>query len=315
MSQTDATHPVQDDLALALRELAWLVSRAVEPSGAEGPYDAHRHLGPTWAMRASRPTELAHAMYTPMLCVIAQGAKQLVVGGESHLYDAGRFMLNSVALPAAGQVLVASREEPCLWIMVELDAALVASVIVEAGFSGKGTVAPQPSATASSIDRPLLDAVVRLARLFESPGDMRFLAPLALREIIYRLLQGGQAARLHQIASHGARAHRVVRAIEWLLNNFDKPLILEALARDSGMSLSSLHHHFKDVTAMSPLQFQKQMRLQEARRLMVSQGLDAASAGLRVGYQDSSYFSRDYRRFFGDPPRRHAARARGEAAP
>lgn len=135
---------------------------------------------------------------------------------------------------------------------------------------------------------------------------------MVLREIIYRLLRGGQAARLHQIAAHGGQAHRVLRAVEWLRLNFDKPLSLEALARDSGMSLSALHHHFKDVTAMSPLQFQKQMRLQEAKRLMISEDLDAAGAGVRVGYDDPSYFSRDYRRFFGEPPRRHVERVRSQ---
>lgn len=299
----------------ALCELAHLVDRTVEPNSASESYDAHRRFGSVWTLRASRPTAPSHALYTPMLCVIAQGAKQLLIGDETHVYDRGRFLLNSIALPAAGQVIEASPGRPCLWVMIELDAALVGSVIVEAGASTSGSLKLQRSAETNRADAPLLDAIVRLARLFETPQDFGFLAPLALREIVYRLLQGDQAARLHQIASHGAKAHRVVRVIEWLRLNFDKPLTIEHLAKQSSMSVSALHHHFKEVTTMTPLQFQKQMRMQEAKRLMVSQDLDAASAGHRVGYDDPSYFSRDYRRFFGAPPRQHVARVRAEVQP
>lgn len=304
----------QSDLDDALHELARLVDGVVQPNGPHEPYDAHRKLGPVWALRSCRLTEPGHALYGPMLCVVAQGGKQVLLGDECHVYNRGRFMLNSVALPAAGQVIEASPAQPCLWVMIELDPALVGSVIVEAGRSPAGSSRPQRAMEASLINRPLLDAVVRLARLFESPQDFDFLAPLALREIIYRLLQSDQAARLHQIASHGGQSQRVMGAIEWLRHNFDQPLSIEALARQCGMSVSALHHHFKEVTAMSPLQFQKQMRLQEARRLMISQDLDAASAGFKVGYDDPSYFSRDYRRFFGAPPRRHVARIQGEVA-
>ncbi len=305
-AQPSTEHKAQAELSAALGELARLVDGAIEVG------QPHARLGPVWALRAWEPTQPTHALYTPLLCLMAQGSKQALLGDECFVYEAGHFLLNSVALPAAGQVLEASPQRPCLWMMIELDAALVASVIVEAGMSKPVSSAPLRAMESSPMDRPLLEAVVRLARLFESPQDADFLAPLALREIIYRLLRSGQAARLHQIASHGGQAHRVVRAVEWLRLNFDKPLSIEKLARESGMSLSALHHHFKDVTAMSPLQFQKQMRLQEARRLMIGQGLDAASAGLRVGYGDPSYFSRDYRRFFGEPPRRHVSRVRSQ---
>lgn len=308
----------ENGLNSSLNELARLVESVVEPTGAhetfKDAFDAHARFGPVWALRASRPTKPGHALYRPMLCVIAQGAKQLSLGQEVFLYDRGRFLLNSVALPAAGQVIEASREKPCLWVMIELDPALVASVIVEAGLSHPVSGAPLRAMQASSIDAALLDAVVRLARGFESPDDAGFLAPLALREIIYRLLKGNQAARLHQIAASGGQTQRVMGAIEWLRQNFDQPLSLSRLARECGMSLSALHHHFKTVTAMSPLQFQKQMRLQEARRLMMSGDLDAAGAGHKVGYDDPSHFSRDYRRFFGYPPRQHVARVRGEVA-
>ncbi len=295
----------------SLNELARLVERVAHPSRADEPYDAHRRLGPLWALRASQPTAPGHALYMPMLCVIAQGAKQLLLGDECHVYDRGRFLLNSVALPAAGQVIEATPARPCLWVMIELDPALVESVIVDAGRSS-ALSQPQHAMEASFLDQPLLDATLRLAHLLESPPDFDFLAPLALREIVYRLLRSDQKGRFEQIALHGAKSHRVMHAIEWLRNNFDQPLSIEKLARQSNMSVSALHHHFKTVTSMSPLQFQKQMRLQEAKRLMMSQDLDAASAGLQVGYEDASYFNREYRRFFGLPPRQHVARARGE---
>ena len=302
-----------DDLSASLEELARLVERVVKPGDSDSYYDAHARLGPVWALKSLRPTQPGHGLYAPMLCVVAQGAKQVVLGDECHLYDQGRFLLNSVALPAAGQVIEATPARPCLWVMIELDPALVESVILEAG-RGPSPSKPQHAMEAALLDRPLLDATLRLARLLESPPDFDFLAPLALREIIYRLLRSDQAARLHQIASHGAKSQRVVRAVDWLRDNFTESLSIEKLARQSGMSVSALHHHFKIVTSMSPLQFQKQMRLQEARRLMVSQDLDAASAGYKVGYDDPSYFSRDYRRFFGYPPRQHVARVRDEVA-
>lgn len=290
-------------LAPVLRDLAGLVDGAV-PLG-----ESHVRRGPVWALRATRPSAPAHAMYTPMLCVIAQGRKQLRVGDDLYVYDAGRFLLNTVAVPGSGQVVEASAERPCLWVMIELDPALVLSVMSEARLP----VRPEPPRRAmetNPIDAPTLDAVVRLARLFSAPGDAGFLAPLLMREIFYRLLAGDQGARLRQVAAQGGSAHRVARAVEWLRDHFDRPFSVEELAYECGMSPSSLHHQFKEVTAMSPLQFQKRMRLQEANRLMVAEGLDAASAGLRVGYEDPAYFSREYRRFFGDPPRRHVARAR-----
>ena len=296
-----------NDLDGPLELLVQLVNRVVKPSGPESDGDAHARWGPVWALRSSQPTEPIHALSTPMLCITAQGAKQVLLGDERHVYDRGRFLLNSVTLPAASQIIEATAQHPCLWVSIELDAALVGSVIAEAGVSTSPAPKPQRAMEVSSLDGPLLDAVLRLTQLFESPGDADFLAPLLLREIVYRLLRGTQAARLHQIASHGGKALRVMRAIEWLHHNFAQPLSIEQLAKQSGMSQSALHQHFKEVTAMSPLQFQKQMRLQEAKRLMVSQGLDAAGAGYKVGYDDPSYFSRDYRRFFGAPPRQHVA--------
>jgi AraC-like DNA-binding protein len=162
----------------------------------------------------------------------------------------------------------------------------------------------------SPLDVSLLDAIVRLVRLLDSPTDARFLAPLITREIVYRLLKGEQGGRLHHIAALGGHSHRIVRALERLRKDFDQPLRIEDIARELGMSVSGFHHHFRAVTAMSPLQFQKQLRLQEARRLMLGENLDAASAGYRVGYSDASHFTREYKRLFGTPPMRDVERLR-----
>ncbi len=156
----------------------------------------------------------------------------------------------------------------------------------------------------SALDASLLDAVVRLVRLLDSPTEARFLAPLVMREIVYRLMLGAQGGRLHQIAALGGATHRIAEAVERLRNDFDQPLRIEQLAQELGMSVSGFHHHFRALTAMSPLQFQKQLRLQEARRLMFGEGLDATSAGYRVGYSNASHFTREYKRLFGEPPMR-----------
>jgi AraC-like DNA-binding protein len=165
----------------------------------------------------------------------------------------------------------------------------------------------------SPLDADLLDATVRLARLIDRPGEYRVLAPLVVREIVYRLLTGAQCSRMRRLATFGGQAHRMVRAVEKLRDKFDKPLRIEAVARELGMSVSGFHAHFRAVTAMSPLQFQKHLRLQEARRLMLSENLDAGEAGYRVGYDDQSHFSRDYKRHFGEPPMRNVERLRALA--
>ena len=204
-------------------------------------------------------------------------------------------------------------ERPFLTFMLRLDPALVGSVMVEAGYPVPRDQSSVRAIAVSPLDAELLDAVVRLARLLVVPTDARVLAPLVTREIIYRLLAGEQGERLRQIASLGGHTHRIVKAIERLRTDFDRPLRIEELAREIGMSVSGFHHHFKEVTAMSPLEFQKQLRLQEARRLMLGEGLDASSAGYRVGYNDVSHFTREYKRLFGEPPMRDVERLRGVA--
>ncbi|WP_233452047.1 AraC family transcriptional regulator [Rubrobacter xylanophilus] len=288
------------------RELVEHVARAVREDGAVDLPGGLR------LRRASSPTEPDHGVSSPALCVVAQGAKEVWLGDELYRYDADHYLVTAAALPIASRITEASEERPYLGVVLDLDPALIGSVMVEAGHAVSGERAVR-AFDVSPLDGGLLDAVVRLLRLLEEPEEARFLRPLVVREIVFRLLRGDQGARLRQIAIRDGHAHRIARAMERLREDLARPLRVEEIARELGMSTSSFHHHFKAVTAMSPLQFQKRLRLQEARRLMLGEGLDAAGAARRVGYRDPSHFSRDYRRLFGEPPARDVERLR-EAA-
>jgi AraC-like DNA-binding protein len=260
--------------------------------------------------RSSRPTAPVHAVYEPAFCFVAQGSKQALLGEEVFRYDPGHYLIFTVDLPLVFQVEEASKERPYLGFRLNLDPSLVASVMMESGIEIKKGDASVKAMDVSSIDANLLDAVVRLARLLDTPDEIQVLAPLIIREIVYRLLREEQGVRLSHLLASGGDTRRISKAIGHLREHFDEPLKIENIARELGMSVSGFHHHFKSVTAMSPLQFQKQIRLQEARRLMLGEELDAASAGFRVGYEDPSYFSREYKKLFGAPPQRDIARLR-----
>jgi AraC-like DNA-binding protein len=211
-------------------------------------------------------------------------------------------------LPTSSCVVEASEDDPYLSIRIDLDPTLVAQVLIDSGIDARAP-SNAKAMNVSAIDAELLDASLRLIKLLDTPADAEFMLPLLKRELIYRLLKGNQAARLTHLISNGEN-RRISRAIDTLRENFDQPIRIENIARELGMSVSGFHHHFKSVTAMSPLQFQKQIRLQEARRLMLGEDMDAATAGFRVGYEDPSYFSREYKKQFGAPPQRDIARLR-----
>ncbi len=264
--------------------------------------------------RFSSPTGPRYGVTEPSFCVIAQGSKEVLLGKDRYRYDASHYLLVSAELPVAGHIVDASQEQPYLATRLVLDPAAVAEVLIAAGLHAAEMDNAIKVMAVSRLDESLLDAMVRVVRLLDSPGDYGVLAPLVAREIIYRLSLWEQGGRLRQIAVSGGRAHRIAKAIALLRTNHDKPLRIAGLARQLGMSVSGLHHHFKAATGMSPLQFQKQFRLQEARRLLLAGDVDAATAGYRVGYDDASHFSREYRRLFGEPPLRDAERLRGSAA-
>ena len=263
--------------------------------------------------RASSTRERLESVSEPAFCVIAQGSKEVFLGEERYGYDSARYLLVTAELPVVGQVLEASKERPYLSLRLVLEPTLVSSVMVETEYPAQKNKANVRAMAVSALDTGLLDAALRLVRLVDTPNDSPFLAPLITREIVYRLLTGEQGDRLRHIAVSEGQSHRITRAIAQLRENFDQTLSIEGVAQDLGMSVSSFHHHFKAVTAMSPLQFQKRLRLQEARRLMLGEDLDAASAAFRVGYEDASHFSREYKRLFGQPPLRDVERLREEA--
>lgn len=264
-------------------------------------------------IRSSSPTEPIHTLHVPAVCFIAQGSKQVMLGDTVHSYDPNRYLTVSVDLPIIGQVIDASSEKPYLCLRLDLDPTMLSAMVVEVGSSLIDGGLPGPGLFLSDTTPELLDAIVRLLRLLDRPDEIAVLAPLAEREILYRLLMGEQGHRLRQIARAESKLTQVNRAIDVIKRDFRKPLRIEDLAERANMSLSSFHQHFKTVTAMSPLQYQKQLRLQEARRLILSQAIDAATAGHHVGYDSPSQFSREYARLFGAPPLRDIARLR--AAP
>jgi len=278
-------------------ELVERISRTVSEDGAKEVFPGF------FLARSSKPSESLHHVYQPAFCLVAQGRKRALLGEEVFRYDPGHYLLFTVDLPLIFQIEKATTDEPYLGLRLDLDPSLVASVLIEADIKIKKGDASAKAMDVHSIDANLLDAVVRLVRLAEEPASINVLAPLIVKEIIYRLLAGGQGARLGHLLPAGD-TQRISRAIGHLREHFDEPLKIDDIAREVGMSVSGFHHHFKSVTAMSPLQFQKQIRLQEARRLMLGEDVDAASAGFRVGYDDPSYFSRDYKKLFGSPPQR-----------
>ena len=287
-------------------ELVERIAQAVREDGTIQPLPG-LHLS-----RSSLPLKPLHSVLKPSVCVIAQGSKEVLLGDSRYRYDSSQYLLATVELPRVSQVLEASKERPYLSLRLELAPTLVSSVMVEAGHASPRDHADVRAIDVSALDGNMLDAFVRLVRLLDSPAEAPILLPLITREIIYRLLMGEQGGRLRYLALQGGYTPDIARAVKRLRQDFDQPLRIENIAQELGMSVSGFHHHFKAVTAMSPLQFQKRLRLQEARRLMLGEDLDAASAAYRVGYHDASHFNREYKSLFGVPPMHDVQRLREE---
>ncbi|MBI4928598.1 MAG: AraC family transcriptional regulator [Anaerolineae bacterium] len=286
-----------------------LVERLLRCLPADGPAEP---LPGLHLYRASAPLEAVHSTLQPSFCVIAKGSKEVLLGESIYRYDPAHYLISTVALPRVSRVLEASAERPYLSLRLTLDPTLVGEVMAEAGRAVQSGRRDERAMHVSTLDADLQDAVLRLVRLMDAPAGAPVIQPLIVREIIFRLLTGQQGARMRHLAVQGGYTPVIARAVEKLRRDFDQPLRMEELARELGISVSGLHHHFKAVTALSPLQFQKQLRLQEARRLMLGEALDAASAAYRVGYQDASHFNREYKSLFGSPPLRDVQRLRQE---
>lgn len=288
----------------------------VERIGRRLPHDGRIAPQPgVYLSRFSTPGEPIYTLIEPSFCVVAQGSKDILVGDERFRYDPAHYLIFTIELPAVAQVIGASPTSPYLGFRLALDPFVVRSVMLETDVGdGRAEGVGLCSVDVSPLDAGLFDATLRLVRLLDQPTEYRALAPMVVWEIVYRLLKGAQGARLRLLTAFGGEAHRMTRAVAMVRKMFDQPLRLEDLAEELNMSVSGLHAHFKAATTMTPLQFQKELRLQEARRLMLSESMGAAEAGFRVGYDDASHFSRDYRRHFGAPPLRDVQRLR-EPAP
>ncbi|BBO31932.1 AraC family transcriptional regulator [Lacipirellula parvula] len=300
----DLSPQLASRVAADLAELAERISVASHEDGAIEPQPG------VFFYRKSQPGERVHSVCEPAFCLMAQGSKVVLLGDETFRYDPARYLITTMQLPVTGEVVEASPERPYLGFRLTLDPAIVTSVMVESGLVDARSDGSAKAVDVGPLDPDLLNATLRLVRLVDKPSEYRVLGPLVIREIVYRLLTGAQGNRLRHLAMLGGQSHRMVRAVEIIRDNFDKPLKIEAVAKELYMSVSGFHAHFKAVTAMSPLQYQKQLRLQEARRLMLNENLDAAQAGYRVGYDDASHFSRDYKRNYGEPPIRNIERLR-----
>jgi len=281
-------------------EIASLIARHAPADG-----QASTAIGNLFFGRCSTPTQPHHAAQWPCFALLAQGEKILTLGSDDYTYGVGDYLVTSVDLPVVSRVTVASEAAPSLGLGMAIDGVRLTELL-------RRVPAPPAQAagdglrglTVNRASAELLDAVIRLLRLLDRPQDIPALAPLVEEEILYRLLSGPDGGRLLAIVSADSRSHRVGKAVDWLRHHFAEPLRIEDLASHVGMSESSLHHNFKAVTALTPMQYQKQLRLHEARRLMMVERIGVATAGHRVGYQSPSQFSREYARLYGRPPAR-----------
>lgn len=296
------------DVAVQQALLAEAVARALR----HAPVDGHHATAVPGLqlIRASAPAQALPTVYEPGLVLVLQGRKQALLGGQVLCYDPLHCLVVSVTMLPAGQITEASADAPYLCLRLNLDTQALAALLLELGAPAAGPAACPAAATVSAarglnvarVSLPLLEAVLRLLRLLDTPEHLAVLAPLAVREILYRVLVGELGGTLRRLALAEGPGQRIARAIGLLERRYDQPVRIEELAAAAHMSPSSLHQHFKQVTALSPLQYQKQLRLHRARRLMLAEGLDAAAAAHRVGYESASQFSREYRRLFGAPP-------------
>lgn len=284
-------------LANALMELGSKIDNSLGGSGERAT-----EVPGLMLYRCTGPTVPSPCTYEPSLLLIAQGRKRVDLGSANYVFGQSRFLLTSLELPVVSQVITASEEAPYLAFFLKLDISAVRDIlnteevhVPEASSGARGMAIGETTVE-------LVNACSRLLDLLDAPQDIPFFGKLVQREIIYRLLQGTQGQRLRAMATLGDQSHRTAKAVAWLRANYQKPLRVEQLATIAGMSRSTLHHHFRALTAMSPLQFQKQLRLRAARQHMLTNDLDAASAAFEVGYESASQFNREYRRFFGQPP-------------
>ncbi len=260
------------------------------------------------------PTPACHVTYEPSVIVIAQGRKEVQIGTDTLTYDSSRYLLTSIDLPTVTRVAEASEDAPCLAVSLKLDISIAREFVSREEFPTSDAALDSPAMATGPVTAEFLGALCRLLDLLSNPEDIPFLSGLIEREIMYRILRGPEGARLRAIATLGDQSHRTAKAIAWIKANYARPLRVEELAELAGMAISTLHHHFRALTAMSPLQYQKQIRLQAARARMLADDVDAATVAFEVGYESASQFNREYSRLFGQPPIRDIRSLRSPGA-
>lgn len=299
----DGTHSL-------LGELAGLI-------GALTPRDAVTRTAIPFVslLRSSRPTAMNLGLLDPSACLVVQGGKSVLIGRKIVHYGPGNYIVSVLDVPTAGQVSEASPKRPYLSVKIGLDVNEIAAVFIESGIQPRREDDASPCVHVGAVGHELLDAILRLVRLLDGARsrDTTFLARNIKREIIYHLLATEQGGGMYQKSLSGFRESGIGRTVEWIRANYAQPFRVEDLARDAGMSVSSFHQKFKGIMTLGPLRYQKQLRLLEARRLLLQGGIDAAGAGFSVGYASPTQFSREYRRFFGSPPIRDMVRLRSDA--
>jgi AraC-like DNA-binding protein len=292
------------------RELAAFVDKYSNGDGIHASA-----IGGVQCIKLSEPHMQLPSVYQPCVCVIVQGTKQVLLEEEIYRYAPPQFLAVSVDLPLVGQVVEASRDAPYLCLAIDIDAKQISDLITQSGDAAWSRGETQRGLFVGELDVATQDAVLRLARLLDTPRDIPVLAPLALRELHYRLLSGPYGATIAQMAIAGSNTHKIGQIIRRIKTKIAEPIRVEDLASMANMSPSSFHQHFKAVTAMSPVQYQKRLRLTEARHILLAGNADAASAAYRVGYQSVSQFSREYARMFGAPPMRDVAGLKAASSP
>ena len=265
--------------------------------------------------RRTAPSAPAGVTYEPSVAVVVQGRKQVELGRRTFIYDPSRFLLTSLDLPVVSCVIEASEESPYLCLRLKLEMSMVGELLTRGQIPAIAAPADSPAMTTCETTPELLSACIRLVDLLNAPQDIPFLTDSTQREIVYRILQSSEGQRLRAIATQGDQSQRTARAIAWIRENYAKPLRVEELAQIAGMGVSTLHTHFRVLTSLSPLQYQKQLRLHAARMRMLTDGLDATSAAFEVGYGSATQFNREYSRFFGQPPKRDVRTLRSPHTP
>lgn len=286
-------------------ELAYLIDKFSTDDGVHATAVPGLNVIKLSAIDMRLPT-----VYTPSLCVIVQGKKQVMVEDELYRYRPSEYLVVSVDMPVIGQVTKASVNAPYLCLQIDIDLGVLGSLIADTGFAPDAATETNRALFVGTMNADLGDGVLRLARLLERPDDIAMLAPMITREIYYRLLRDTHGHRIAQLTVPGSNMQRINSVIRTIKAQYEKPMRVEDMADMAGMSVSSFHAHFKEVTAMSPLQYQKRLRLMEARRMMLTEALDATRAAYRVGYESPSQFSREYARMFSQPPLRDIAALR-----